>query len=71
MAVVCASRGTYMRMQGQYDLLFSSTSDLLLQLINILNQLLPAALQSVGMILSTCQKQACIRLRNGADWMSI
>ena len=49
-------------MQGQNDLLLSSTSDLLLQLINILNQLLPAALQSVGIKLSTRKKQTCIQL---------
>lgn len=41
-----------------YDLLLSSTSDLLLQLVNILNKLLPAALQHICVIISTCQIQA-------------
>ena len=36
--------------QGGYYSLLSSTGDLLLQLIHILNQLLSAALQSVGMM---------------------
>ena len=34
------------------NLLLGSTSDLLLQLINILNQLLPTALQSIGIMMS-------------------